>query len=293
MLDAVTLVWKLCRLRPHMAAALMVVLATLVQSVFAEVEPDPVEEDSEVESTDPSDSGSADRHLVYVPPPRGKPVGLRGAGTRYGVAPVSRSGRTLFRLAPLEPLPPGSSLVFPLVPREKAFTLVANPTVYWYVGDLASLWPDLASGDVVGTVRVHLLLKPQDGSPGLQPSSEPWRSERLVLGQERVHAVRLEGFDLQPGRAYLWILAFYSENRAVRLRDEIYGFIEVAEAPSTLDSAIDPDARLRALAVSGIWYDLMHELSRRIELAPGDQLLWDSRNDLLEQVDRPPIAPSQ
>jgi len=160
-----------------------------------------------------------------------------------------------------------------LAPLETGYTTRERPTVYWYLSDTVHDPLELA---ITSTASLE-----ESASPVLEITLQP----PLEKG---VHALRLEehAITLKSGVEYQWFVAVVT-NAAQRSSDVVAGGsikrLADGEVHARLDQAPEA-ARAAIYAESGIWYDAIEELSRRIEAAPANAALHVQRAALLEQV---------
>lgn len=190
----------------------------------------------------------------YKAPMRGAPATRVGGGTRG---------------APTEGVK-----VSVLAPQQTGYTVQAGPTIYWYLSKSVDKPAELtvnstASLQAAATPALDITLKPP-----------------LSKG---IHALRLadHGVTLKPGVQYQWFVAVVS-NPKQRADDVLAGgSIERVADSATLQAKLEktPKAQWAAVyAESGIWYDAIETLSKRISAEPNNRTLHAQRAALLEQV---------
>lgn len=211
----------------------------------------------EASSANEESGGAAARWepVPYIPPSRGRAEETAGAGTRT----MSRGDVTVRVLAPNDHV---------------AVTTLAQPTLYWYV-----------SQDT--TARIDLTLVDDDAIDPLVEFTVPGPVKKGV------HAFRLSDRDLSlaPEKTYRWHVSLVQDpNR--RSNDKVAeGRIVRAPATPQLEQSLErAPERYAPYAISGIWYDAMHELLSAIERDPDNRRLQLQRNALLEQAGLSEVA---
>ncbi|MEZ4290801.1 MAG: DUF928 domain-containing protein [Myxococcota bacterium] len=193
--------------------------------------------------------------VVYIPPGRGSARQTAGAGTRT----FSRGDVTVKVLAPRDHI---------------ALTTRAQPILYWYVSQDTAL-------------RVDVTLVDEEAIDPLLEWTVPGPIARGI------HALDLaeRGITLEPERTYRWHVAIVRDE-AHRANDTFAeGFIARTDVPVDLARRLDEaPQRFAPYALSGIWYDAMHELLRAIERDPEDKRLRLQRAALLEQAGLEEVA---
>ena len=156
-----------------------------------------------------------------------------------------------------------------VVPDRVGLTLEASPSLYWYALREIGERVDLTLVDARTAVPIL-----ETTLPGPFPA-----------GLQRVELAR-HGVTLDPGVQYQWFVALVRDP-ARRSRDSVAGGgIERVEPSAELEARLataDDRSAYRILAESGIWYDAVDRLSRRIEV---DEVasLREERAALLSQV---------
>ncbi|MAG29568.1 MAG: hypothetical protein CL908_01585 [Deltaproteobacteria bacterium] len=193
--------------------------------------------------------------VAYIPPSRGRARNTAGAGTRTFSA--------------------GTVTVEVLAPKDHiALTTRAQPTLYWYVSQDTS-------------TRIDLTLVDEDSIDPLLELTVPGP----VSGG--IHALRLdeEGLELSLDKTYRWHVALVRD--AQRRANDTFAEGFIARTPVSTDLARSLDEandRFAPYALSGIWYDAMHELVEAIEQNPHDERLVMQRSALLDQADLEEVA---
>jgi len=156
-----------------------------------------------------------------------------------------------------------------LAPDEVGLTTQEQPSLFWYQSKPA-------------TARFELtLLEDNKVKPLVQVTAE----RSLKAGIQRVR-LSDHGVKLLPGVEYQWVVALITDpdNRSSDLVAS--GMIKRIEAVADLKknlSVATPKDLPGVYAGAGIWYDALSALSDRIEVDPGNQVLQESRSDLLRQ----------
>jgi Domain of Unknown Function (DUF928) len=150
----------------------------------------------------------------------------------------------------------------------------AEPTVYWYLSK---------SIDKPAELTLNSTASLQDAAtPALDITLKPPLSKGI-------HALRLadHGVTLKPGVQYQWFVAVVS-NPNQRSDDVLAGgSIERVADSAALQARLGktPQAQWAAVyAESGIWYDAIDTLSKRISADPKNRQLRAQRAALLDQV---------
>jgi len=191
---------------------------------------------------------------VYVPPGRGAPQARIGGATRsFSMKPVPR--------------------IQALVPDEVAFTLEAQPVLYWYLS---------MDTTAPAVLAIH--------APGADaPVIETQLSGSLKAGVQRI-SLADHGVTLEKGVAYQWHVSLASD--PARLTG---GGVERTDPPDRVAASLASGQERPAvvLARAGIWYDAFDALSREIDAAPGNAKLRSERADLLRQVGLDDVADAE
>ena len=187
---------------------------------------------------------------VYVPPPRGAPVGRIGGGSRR----------------PDVNLP----ALYVLAPNHTGFTTKGQPTLYWFV-----------SGPTETRVRITV----HDGE-SIDPLLETDVGAIRVGGIHKL-SLAAHGVALQSNVDYQWFVSLVADP-GKRSKDIVSGGTIRRVKPSTelrngLSDA-ETSGKGFVYAENGIWYDAIEVLSRQIERSPEDGSLRAQRAALLEQV---------
>jgi hypothetical protein len=191
--------------------------------------------------------GNAATPPVFVPANRGAPRARIGGATR---------GEESLDLEAV-------------VPDRVGLTLEASPSLYWY-----------ARRDIAERVDLTVV-----DAGSARPVLETTLEGPFGKGLQRVDLARY-GVTLEPGVQYQWFVALVRDPER-RSKDSVAGggIERVATSPeleARLAAAGERDA-YRTLAESGIWYDAVDRLSRRIE-ADEAATLREERAALLSQV---------
>jgi hypothetical protein len=215
----------------------------------------PAEEEAKAEQA----AGSSSARKAATPPPVFVPANRGAPRARIGGA--TRGEESLDIEA--------------VVPDRVGLTLEASPSLYWY-----------ALRDI--SERVDLTLVDAGSA---QPILETTLTGPFAKGLQRVDLAQ-HGVKLEPGVQYQWFVALVRDP-ARRSKDSVAGggIERVAASPeleARLASADDRDA-YRILAESGIWYDAVDRLSRRIDTGEVASLR-EERAALLSQVGLEKVA---
>lgn len=193
--------------------------------------------------------GGAGAGPVYKPPVRGAPARRVGGGTRG-------AEQTLPSLAVL-------------APDHVAYTVSAQPALYWYLSKPTA-------------VRIELTLVDEKGT-------EPLIERTVSDAKPGIHRLNLADFKvtLKPDEEYQWSVSLVPDPRE-RSNDVIAaGAVKrIAAAPSLASRTASASREdLPAVyAAEGIWYDAIAALSELIEARPSDPKLRLQRAALLEQA---------
>lgn len=164
----------------------------------------------------------------------------------------------------------GSSPVITLLtPEHEAFTVLAQPELYWHF----SATPE---EPVVVTLMED---------EGIKPLLE-LHLEGLETG---MHSLRLKDHDISlvTGQRYQWSVRIANTAGEASLADPLaFSFITRKAAPPSLEAAGSQHTldRIRAFAQNGIWYDSLSELARSLANKPGNQELHTAWSGLLGQI---------
>ncbi len=189
--------------------------------------------------------------FVYKPPMRGAPGNRMGGGTR----------------GPQGKIP----LLAVLAPDHTGLTIRDNPIFYWYISDLTSksLEFTLNDEDIEETLletKIHTINK-----SGMQ---------KLKLSDYKQ--------TLLPEKEYSWFIRMIVNPDHPSKDIYAKGYVKrVAPSETLADKLAKADRRNTPgiYAEEGIWYDALSELSLLIEANPGDNILLEQRNKLLEQAE--------
>ena len=158
-----------------------------------------------------------------------------------------------------------------LVPEvdEAALTLVAQPNLHWHL-----------SADTTHPVN-FTLIDPE----AIEPIVDAMISGPFDAGYHMLSLADYEA-QLEPGRHYEWFVAVVPdpENRAsdTVARGAISRIADPALASEVANA--EPEAVALLLAQSGIWYEAIDALSRRVQQSPEDPEPRMQRTAMLEQV---------
>jgi hypothetical protein len=197
-------------------------------------------------------ASTATKEPTYKPPRVGAPKGVRlvGGGTR------SRSGKFVTLVA--------------LVPDHTGLTTKPQPSLYWYLSEVAKTPMVLTVIEETAVKPIIELQLVAPKSPGIQK-------------------VRLSdyGISLKPGVEYEWTIAVVPDS-VQRSHDIITGGTIQRIAPTAklireLDGASHDDYPY-VYAKHGLWYDAMASISELIDANPSNSKLRAQRAALLEQV---------
>jgi len=204
-----------------------------------------------------STGGAAPVLPRYVPPVHGAPRASIGAGTRAaGVAA---------HLEAISPEPLGQ-------------TLSPSPSLYWYLSE-----PTQARVDFTLTDETSVTPLVERTLPG-----------PFVAGMHRVDLEAL-GVKLTPGTEYQWYVSLVKDPEE-RSSDVVTGGIVLLVDGGGLReqvARVSAEQRPFVLAESGIWYDAVDALSRRIESEPSDPTAHRQLAALLEQVGLTQVAAAE
>ena len=156
-----------------------------------------------------------------------------------------------------------------LVPERVGYTLVEQPSLYWFL-----------STDT--DTRVDFTLIAQDAT---SPLVEITLDAPLTGGVHRINLADL-GVTLEPGITYLWYVSLVPDPQR-RSQDRVVGGalerLDSKELSARVAGATERN-RAALLAQEGVWYDAVTVLSDRIAAGEGDPAARSERAELLGQV---------
>lgn len=186
--------------------------------------------------------------VEYKPPMRGAPA-RRVGGSSRGLAKLPA--------------------VAVLAPDHLGLTISEQPSLYWFVSRATA-------------VRIEITLI---DAQGLKPLVET----SVVKVEPGIHRFSLADFNvrLRPGEEYQWSVSLVPDE-SQRSTDVVsQGAVKLVAPPPELEprlAGLAGEARAKALASAGIWYDALAALSEGISGAPADRGLRVKRAALLDQV---------
>lgn len=224
------------------------------QALAADEKKTAVEINQDVENQ----QASTQKSFVYKPPQRGAPGARVGAGTR---------GQGL-----------NGTRLYVLTPDHAAWTINAQPDLYWYVSAPGGARYQFA---IIEDTSLKTVLESQlkeIARPGIQKTS-----------------LKDHNISLKPGVEYQWFVSVV-EDETQRSADIVAsGIIERVEIENRLASRLASDEladveKAMILAGESIWYDALASISAGIELKPEDKMLRGMRAALLEQAGLSEVA---
>ena len=208
------------------------------------------EQSAATSDTESVKAASAAPILTYRPPLRGAPTTRVGGGTRSS----SYALLTLTALAP----------------NHTGYTFSDTPTLYWYVSKPIDLPIEI-------TLTVEKAIEPL-----LEIKLDP-------PVQKGIHAQSLEehGVSLEPDVEYQWFVAVIRDSDQ-RSRDILAGgSIKRVAVSQAVQARLDETGKVdwpSVYAESGLWYDAVEGISKRIDADPADLKVREQRASLLDQV---------
>ncbi len=202
----------------------------------------------------------------YVPPQVGAPSRRVGGGTRGAEA------------VPL--------FIAVLAPESIAYTLSAQPTLYWALSEPVSQ-------------PIEVLL--METNPASVEDMQPLLEQKLSEKSPGIHKISLseQGINLKPGVEYEWFVSLLGKERSEDVITS--GVLKYVTETARLENQQKPQNITECLAQAdkamplyqqyfgcGIWYDGLARLSEEIEQGKTD--LKAVRRDLMESVALPKVA---
>ena len=155
-------------------------------------------------------------------------------------------------------------VVHVLTPESIGYTVSESPMLYYYVTDDTTLEFEVT---VNRDERTLVQMR---------------RSEKIKAG---IHAISMDslGIKLEEGADYEWNVALIPNPLQGSLDITSTGGIRRVKAKGNMNDFND-------YGKNGIWYDMLHDLSTRLEADPSDAKLLKERGDLFKQVGLPEVA---
>ena len=155
-------------------------------------------------------------------------------------------------------------VVHVLTPESIGYTVSESPMLYYYVTDETTLEFEVT---VNRDERTLVQMR---------------RSEKIKAG---IHAISMEslGIKLEEGADYEWNVALIPNPLQGSLDITSTGGIRRIAAKELMKDFND-------YGKNGIWYDMLHDLSTRLEADPTNAKLLKERGDLFKQVGLPEVA---
>ena len=208
---------------------------------------------------------------LFAPPNTGAPKTRVGGGVRGGLqlpnvgAPKNRVGGGV-RGGEGEDANHLMSMpvVHVLTPESIGYTVSESPMLYYYVTDDTTLEFEVT---VNRDERTLVQMR---------------RSEKIKAG---IHAISMEslGIKLEEGADYEWNVAL--------IPNPLQGSLDITSTGGIRRvMAKGPMKDFNDYGKNGIWYDMLHDLSTRLQSDPGNAKLLKERGDLFKQVGLPEVA---
>lgn len=199
-------------------------------------------------AAEPPAHGVAAENLLYRPPLRGAPAKRVGGATRGLIE--TKSPITV------------------VAPNHTGLTISEQPTLYWYMAQPSA-------------GRMVLRLIALDTATTVAEKAMP---ESSCTGFYRVN-LATEGVTLKPELNYLWQIAVISADPQTSYAT-VSASIRFTRMDAPNDLSAKPSAeRRRALAETGIWYDVVDELMAQLKLPDSAANPRRTLGNLLGQVD--------
>jgi len=155
-------------------------------------------------------------------------------------------------------------VVHVLTPESVGFTVSESPMLYYYVTDDTTLEFEVT---VNRDERTLVQMR---------------RSEKIKAG---IHAISMEslGIKLEEGADYEWNVAL--------IPNPLQGSLDITSTGGIRRIAAKEQMKdFNDFGKNGIWYDMLHDLSTRLESDPTNAKLLKERGDLFKQVGLPEVA---
>ncbi len=155
-------------------------------------------------------------------------------------------------------------VVHVLTPESIGYTVSESPMLYYYVTDDTTLEFEVT---VNRDERTLVQMR---------------RSEKIKAG---IHAISMEslGIKLEEGADYEWNVAL--------IPNPLQGSLDITSTGGIRRIAAKEQMKdFNDYGKNGIWYDMLHDLSTRLEADPTNAKLLKERGDLFKQVGLPEVA---
>ena len=155
-------------------------------------------------------------------------------------------------------------VVHVLTPESIGYTVSESPMLYYYVTDETTLEFEVT---VNRDERTLVQMR---------------RSEKIKAG---IHAISMEslGIKLEEGADYEWNVAL--------IPNPLQGSLDITSTGGIRRIAAKEQMKdFNDYGKNGIWYDMLHDLSTRLEADPTNAKLLKERGDLFKQVSLPEVA---
>ncbi len=155
-------------------------------------------------------------------------------------------------------------VVHVLTPESIGYTVSESPMLYYYVTDETTLEFEVT---VNRDERTLVQMR---------------RSEKIKAG---IHAISMEslGIKLEEGADYEWNVAL--------IPNPLQGSLDITSTGGIRRIAAKEQMKdFNDYGKNGIWYDMLHDLSTRLEADPTNAKLLKERGDLFKQVGLPEVA---
>ena len=155
-------------------------------------------------------------------------------------------------------------VVHVLTPESIGYTVSESPMLYYYVTDDTTLEFEVT---VNRDERTLVQMR---------------RSEKIKAG---IHAISMEslGIKLEEGADYEWNVAL--------IPNPLQGSLDITSTGGIRRIAAKEQMKdFNDYGKNGIWYDMLHDLSTRLEADPTNANLLKERGDLFKQVGLPEVA---
>ena len=155
-------------------------------------------------------------------------------------------------------------VVHVLTPESIGYTVSESPMLYYYVTDDTTLEFEVT---VNRDERTLVQMR---------------RSEKIKAG---IHAISMEslGIKLEEGTDYEWNVAL--------IPNPLQGSLDITSTGGIRRIAAKEQMKdFNDYGKNGIWYDMLHDLSTRLEADPTNAKLLKERGDLFKQVGLPEVA---
>ncbi len=155
-------------------------------------------------------------------------------------------------------------VVHVLTPESIGYTVSESPMLYYYVTDDTTLEFEVT---VNRDERTLVQMR---------------RSEKIKAG---IHAISMEslGIKLEEGADYEWNVAL--------IPNPLQGSLDITSTGGIRRIAAKEQMKdFNDYGKNGIWYDMLHDLSTRLEADPTNAKLLKERGDLFKQVGLPKVA---